>query len=397
MKKWVRQLISGGSLRGGLIVTACASGFFILFLFRLGSLTPGLSVAELSARGGSSNIHAIIENPINAPHKIIQYSLQTAGIHSQWSLRLVSVFWAAIFIGCFFYLAKRWFGKMIGLLGTVLFASTPWFIIAARSVTPTIMLLMPLTIAACFVWSWRSKNHTNIATVLLAAIIAMALYTPGAIWFVLLAGILSSGRLKTILKKNKFSSKIFAIALFLLLITPLVRAILLDPAIAKTLLLLPGHFGGVIDQLKSLGWSFLAILWHTRDHQILNIARWPLLSGPQLVLLVFGLFAMITQAKKETYMLITFVLVVVLAAAINMNSVFLVMALPALIMLAAAGLRYLFVEWRTIFPHNPIPKTLAITLMVVLVAFQFVFGAHYTLSAWAHSPSIQNAYHVKIN
>jgi hypothetical protein len=376
--------------------------FFGLFIWRLGTLTPGISTAEASARLSSSTFHGIINNPINAPQSLIQMLFHYLNPGSIFLLRLTSVIWACVFILCFYHLAGRWFGRVVGSLSTLLFASTPWFILSSRSAGPMIMLLMPLAIAASYTWAIKRKCRVDLAAIALAVVVSIGIYTPGTLWFIIVATYFARKQLKAFITRINTLTLVLCLLTILVILTPLTRAIVLDWEVIKPLLLIPTTFIGVYGFIKAFAWSSLAIVWRTRNHLDMSIGRWPMLNTVQAVLLIFGVIAMSTQALGVGCMLMIFIILSIFAGAINSGMVInngsaplVFMALPALSMFVAAGLRYLYIEWKSIFPRNPLPKTLAISLMVVLVAMQIFFGIRYALVAWPHTADTLSLYVLK--
>jgi hypothetical protein len=368
--------------------------FYGLFIWKLGSLTPGLSPAEASARAGS-NLHSIIDNPINAPQRLVQLTLHRLSPKSIYLLRLASVLWTGVYILCFYKLARRWFGKTVGALGTILFASTPWFVLSARNADPTIMLLMPLAIAACFVWAIKCKNHVNLAAIILAATVAIGFYTPGTLWFLIVSTYFARKQLLAFMTRVGPIARVLCAIIFLCILAPLVRAVILDWTVIKPLLLIPATFAGVFGIAKAFAWSSLALVWRTQRHLDISIGRWPMLNVVQSVLLIFGVFAMFAQALSVGCMLAIFAGLCLFAAAINNNLSLAITVLPVLSIFVAAGLRYLYIEWRTIFPRNPLPRALAISLMVALATMQLFFSVRYALVAWPHTPDTLRLYVLK--
>jgi hypothetical protein len=104
---------------------------------------------------------------------------------------------------------------------------------------------------------------------------------------------------------------------------------------------------------------------------------------------------MFSVAKKKLLGLVLAVLFAVAVAGLNNRLTLLFLGLPALGILIAAGLRYLYIEWKGVFPHNPIPKSLALTLMTLLVGIQLVYSLTYTLAAWPQAPSTKINYMIK--
>ena len=132
MLKKIRRVLGSAWLRGAAatIISVAAQLFFLSY--HLGSSPSGLSPTEASARSNAA-VHAIANMPINAPFKVIQNGLIHIDPQSHFLLRFTSVIFAVIFLGCFFYLLKGWFGKSIAFLTTIILAFTPYFILAARS------------------------------------------------------------------------------------------------------------------------------------------------------------------------------------------------------------------------------------------------------------------------
>lgn len=399
-KVW-RQL-SFKNIKVLISVLVVAGLFFSLFLWHLSTLTPGLSPSEASARTFSSNLHVVANNPVFAPQTLIQYLFHKLSPGSIYFLRLASVIWAGIFIFCFYRLARRWFGRVIGILGTLLFASTPWFILSARSASPMIMLLMPLAVAACFTWAIKQKSHMELVAIALIAMVSVAIYVPGSLWFIIISSYFVRKILVAFISKTNISTRIVCSAIALLILAPLIRAIPLDWEIIKTLLLVPASFIGIYGLAKAFVWSGLAVVWRTRSHLDISVSRWPMLGVVQAVLMIFGAVAMFSQALTVGTMLLVFIAICIFVAAMNSTVLvgngslpFVFMALPALSMFVSAGLRYLYIEWKTIFPRNPLPKTIAVIIMATLVAMQVFFGIRYALVAWPHTADTLRLYMVK--
>lgn len=147
--------------------------------------------------------------------------------------------------------------------------------------------------------------------------------------------------------------------------------------------------------MKSIGWSALALVWRVRTHNPLIIGRLPLLDIIQIALIVFGTYAMWTKARREMASLLTLIVVAIIFAGFNSNFLLLTLCLPALTTLIGAGLRYLYIEWRSVFPRNPLPLSFALILMACLVGLQVLYGLKYSLVVWPHTPSTKQLYVLK--
>lgn len=380
------------NMKSLVIFTGITGGFLGLFIWRLGSLTPGMSPDEKAAAFASQSLQAIADNPVFGPIKLVQYLLGQSGIAQILSLRLVSVVFAVVIIGCFYTMVRAWFGRTVGLLSTLLLLGMPLVLVTARQATPEITYLAPVILMATYYWLLRTQTHYKAAWTLLMLTVAVCLYIPGLVWWILAGTIATRSRLLAVFKKMPNLLTAGGVTLALLLLVPLAIAVLRDTAILRNLALLPATLPEPLVAAKSLGWMILALVWQAPYHSPLIIGRLPILNWIMISLTVFGLYAMWTNARRKTYLLAGTIGFGVAAAAINQNPALLIFSLPAVTVFAAAGLRYLHVEWTSIFPRNPLPRGLAIFLMLALVAVHMFIGVRYALVAWPHSLDTRHLY-----
>jgi len=138
-----------------------------------------------------------------------------------------------------------------------------------------------------------------------------------------------------------------------------------------------------------------AVFIKTPSQQNLIVGEIPLLSIVQIACLVFGIFAMWRAVRSKTIALSAAVVFAVVAAGINKDITLLALALPSIGIFTSAGLRYLYIEWRSVFPFNPVAKTMALTLMAVVVATHVLYGVRYSLVAWPNTETTKQAYVLK--
>ena len=367
--------------------------FLIFLLWRLGSLVPGLSQAEAASRSSSNDLSGLLTNPADAPYHLIQrlFSIIHPGF---FSLRLASFFLAIIIALAFYAYVKNLFGRVIGLFGALILISLPFYAIAARQATPQIMLFMPaaLIYAYAHLSKARKKKTAWLALVLVAGI---SLYTPGMIWWVIGGALASHKKIAAFLASLPSAAAGLGIGLFCLVITPLIVVCGLHLASLKTVLAIPAsmprpeHFGAELVRM------FGSLIVKSPGGNNLLLANLPILNITVLALVVFGSYALFTAARGKAIAFGSNILLAVILAALNSNVAYLALAVPVLIITATAGLRYLYVEWRGIFPRNPVPKTFALVLIAAVVLSQLYYTANYSLRAWPRSPSIQQAFVLK--
>lgn len=396
MLKPLRRWASLKVLRKGAIAIVIIFGVSALYLWHLGTLSPGLSPAEASARQSSQHLQTVLDNPVNGPQRLLLYGLQAAGHHGALWMRLPSVALAILLLGLFYLLAKAWFGRVIGILATIMLATTSWIILLARSVTPDIMLLSP--IAVLIIYNHLSRRNTKrrgLVWLALVPTIAISLYVPGLIWVVLVGTLVTHKQLLGLFKEIGRVYLILGFVLGLALLTPLIVSLVNNPSVGKNLVLWPEHWVGLEAALKGSVWATLSLVWRTQYHLSLIVGRLPILDVAQIVLAIFGTYALWVKARRQLIGLIGLLGFGILAAGINHNPLLITLGLPAIAILVAAGLRYLYLEWRSIFPHNPIPRVAAVFVMVALVSLHVVYGVRYSLIAWPHTVDTRQTYVLK--
>lgn len=358
-------------------------------------MTPGLSPAEAAARTSSASLHGIYSDPVNAPLRLVQHLFYHLGHTGAFWMRLPSAIAGLIIAYCFYKLVTGWFGKLIGGLTAAIFVTTPIFMLSVRHASPTILLFALVVAMFLFAWLARTEKYKKLVWVLLLAASAVLLYVPGLVWWVAGAIIICHKRLLRLAIDLPRWVTAAGLLIWALILAPLVISAVSHPSILKHLALLPDHWGSIPHIIKNIGWMFLALFARAPFHFDLDIARQPLLDYAQTALLVIGAYAMWDAASRKAYVLGSNVLLAILLAGINNNPALLALGVPALAILMGAGLRYLYIEWRAVFPVNPVPKLLAASLIFVAVTAQVAYGLHYSLTAWPHTMETHNTYVIK--
>ncbi len=397
MFKRLAGLANYRSLKNIFIVLVFAAVLFFLYFWHIGSLTPGLSKPEAQVRTSNHSLQSIIDKPINAPHRLVQYAFISAGESGAFWMRSASLIFAVIFLSSFYYIIKCWFGANIALFSTLIFASTPLVVNLSRSATATIMLMAPVSAYAA--WEWLSRTETNKALpwLVLAVASALSAYVPGGLILLILMLLIGAKNVIEVIGKINNLWFFAGVVLFIILVTPLGMAIYKNPSIYKDLLLLPATMPQIfsVNFAKSLVWTCLGLVAHTRSHIPEIISRLPVLDVVQIVLGFFGIYAMLKKARKFAVSFLFVVATATTLSTLNNNLLILVLCLPALAFFIAAGLRYLYVEWFKIFPRNPLPQAYALLLIGALVLFHVGFGVRYSLMAWPNTPETKTTYVIK--
>lgn len=379
-----------------LLIAGLALAFVLFFFFwRLGTMTAGLGPREYTARQNSQEVEQIINRGINAPYYLLQHASTELPSSNIFGLRLTSVLVGLTIFIFLFMLLRSWFGQTIAFFAVLIFVTTPWVLISARTATPNIMLLWLIVPLACFILVGRSKEHPGLWWLLLCLSAAIALYTPGLFWFLLAAVIVSSRAFLNYTKRVNTALIVAGMAAAILLVVPLIVALSLEPTRIRSLLLIPSAWQPGLDVAKSLGWGVSSVFWQTENHIDIGINRLPLLNILQIVLVIFGFYALSSRARNINLSLIGLLLFAIIISALNKDSHLLLLGLPAVAVFLAAGLRFLYIEWRKIFPLNPFAYGLAIGLISLVVGAHLLYAARYSLIAWPHTSETKSAYVLK--
>jgi 4-amino-4-deoxy-L-arabinose transferase-like glycosyltransferase len=390
-KSWVNRQMAKNLI--------AAIGAFVLFaalyLWRLGSIVPGLSPRENAARVASSTFGNILDNPLNAPHKILQFIFQLLGFHGAFWMRSVSVLFGLIFIASLYLFLRYLFGKYIAIAGTLLFATTPWVVLTARSASADIMFFSSILLLFSFVALRRTEKYLNLAWIVFVIALAMCVDTPGLIWFLAIAFVFGFKPItKTVLKLENFIA-VLGITILILLIAPLIYAMVHDTAVFQQWLGLPNHFSGVMSSINFASHAFTSLTYQMYSHQDYSVGKFAVLSITQSAMAFLGIIALVKKMRRLLFLVLSLLIISITLCAINGKLLYLSLCLPAVAILSAAGLNYLYQKWFKVFPTNPWARSFALILITLLILGQAAFGIRYALLAWPHNLETRKAYVIK--
>jgi 4-amino-4-deoxy-L-arabinose transferase-like glycosyltransferase len=370
---------------------------FFLYFWRLGTLAPGLSTSEVAARTQSTSIGSILNNPVNAPHKLLQYFFQQTGHHGAFWMRSVSVFFALIFIIALYLFLRKWFGNIIGFLGALLFASTPWVIIISRNATPDIMYFSPVLIfcASAYLFGMRTSKDQIFKWFAFIIAAALALYAPGVIWFVLFSLIIWHREILKITSRLPAIILVSSLVIFILILSPLLLSFYSHPSIIRHLLLIPNKFYDIHTLAHSLIWSSGALFIKAHSHIDYIVGRLAILNFAQTILAFFGFYSIAKRRIPKALTILSLAVIGIVFATLNLNIVLLSLVVLAFAILDAAAIRSLYTKWCKVFPINPIPRIFAALLVGLFVLAHVAYGVRYSLYAWPHSPATNKVYVLK--
>lgn len=393
MRKKVASRLSGLKSVGSVAAILSLLGIGFVFFWHIGTQPAAMSPAEAANITTSHSLHSLYAQPLFAPHNFLQYLLIKLHHGDLGWLRAVSAVWGLVFCVSFFKIVKTWFGVFIGWLATVLFATSPLVILAARSADASVMYLMPVAVASCYFWLTRSEKFSHHAYFGVLVGAALCLYTPGSLW-ILIVGVLMAKNYLLKFWSARPRGIWTAYVAVVITLAPLLVSLAAHPHLIKQWLALPAAWH-LIAILKSIGWMMLGIFWRTNSHYDLQVGQMALVSTVQIILAVLGLFALWQKARSKSFGITAIILAVGLFAGLSNQYAMLGIVVASVCVAAAAGLRYLHLEWQSVFPLNPLPRALALVLICSAVMFNVFYGIRYSLVAWPHSVATRQTYVLK--
>lgn len=359
-----------------------------LLLYKLGSLTGGLSRAELAAASAAVGLHGIYHQPLDLPLKSVRsVDFFVFSDHGQTLSRLPNAVFGGLAMAVFGGLVYLWHGKRTTVLAGAMFATSAWVLHASRLASFDVMYLwaLPTLLFSHFLLRKYYKNplvwYVNII------IWGLLLYIPGLVWFVL-ADIFLQRKLvfsSWQYVKSWWQRILYVLAGLIwlpLLVTYLTRS---GKDSVMTWLGLPTH----IDLSASLLKHFVAVPVHLfirgPQYPELWLGKAPILDIFALVTCVLGIYFYAThwQAARSRHLAVFLVLGWVLVGL--GGPVSLSLLVPMLYMAAATGLAYLLLEWLKIFPNNPLARGIGIGLVVFAVSLSCLYNYRAYFIAWPHT------------
>lgn len=381
---------------------AIAAAVFVL-VWDLSSLTyHRISPIELSTLNASASWHSLLTNPVFLPYKIVEYIfLQVGGSGHIYAVRLATVFYALVTIWMFLSIARRWFNKPTYILATILFGSSLWILHFGRLATPTILLVLtPLIVIRTILWIQSLKKGQAISSyrlvIILPIIFGLTLYVPGA-WLLWLApAIWQWKKLKSLAQKLPWQMSLAAVALTLLVLTPLAYGLARDTSLVTGWLGIQTANFASLGRLKLFGWQPLYYFGYGPPAGPAQwLGRQPILDvfSAAMALLGLGFYAWHYKLRQAKLLLIMLgaglILFVISGGGLGVWA-------GLVYLLVAAGIGYMLQIWHKVFPRNPVAYGGAVFLISLATAAAVFYTTRSYFVAWHYHPETVKVFSVKI-
>lgn len=383
---WQVALIGAGSV----LLLLC------LLFYQLTTLIPFASSQEaLNLQSGTRFLHSLQTNPFFFEYKVPQRIVFWLHHQGLFFARGISAVFATIAVVLMYYILKKWHGARIAGIGTVLFASSSWFLTYARQATPEVTYILILTALAYGSWMRAAKRPGLIISI--GVIVALYLvYTPGLVWFLVLALIWQR---KPIIRTAAGAPKIAVLAVIFLivLLSPLAYAIYQQPQLYKQLLGLPPNLLSEIKILPRNLWSVVdQIFINGQGDASIGLTKLALVDVFTGVMMILGLCYYFLQRKLDRAKILACGLALGLLLVSLHGSVSLVVLLPFIYILASAGIDYMLIQWYKVFPRNPLARNVGLGLVLGVVMLTGFYHINRYFVAWPNTPETKQVYTVRV-
>ncbi|HEX4774904.1 MAG TPA: hypothetical protein VH234_05290 [Candidatus Saccharimonadales bacterium] len=367
-----------------------------LLLYKLGSLTSGLSPIEVKAATSPVGWHGIYHNPLYLPLKLVRsvvfFFFKT---HGQTLTRLPNALFGGLAILTFASLIRLWHSGRTALLTSLLFATSAWVLHVSRLASFDVMYLwaMPtLLLANALVYRYSHRGWAVYGSLIMMGLL---LYVPGMVWLIVINLIFLRKHLAEAWRHfgRPWQRSLFGLVTLLWL--PLLILDLTRPGQLTQWLGLPAHWSS----LKLLVKHFVAVPAHllVRGPQLPEawLGKAMVLDVFSLVLCLLGIYFYARHLKAGRSRLLLAMAIGGWVLVSLGGPVGLSLLVPLLYVAIATGLAYLSHEWLQVFPLNPLARGLGLALLSMAVALACWYNLRAYFVAWPHDPTTQVTFQYK--
>jgi hypothetical protein len=370
-------------------------GFLLLILLsfiviQLSIIPSRFATVESTYASETSVFTNIAQDPLSLPHKLATYgAIQFSD--SIRSVRAVSIVILGISIIALYRIIKRWHSEKIALFTAAMFGLNATTLAVGRLATPLVLILCWSIIISILMWLQHGHSK-KVAPIVLLIISAALIYVPGAPYFFILLTILFGKKLlkitKTLSRKTIYTGIMFSI----LLLGPLVYSFFNDISLIRNWFLIP----------QNIDWSTVpsnilkvpsAFIYKTPVDPLLNVGTLPVLDVASGGLFLMGLYAYQKNSKLErTKIMILTAIFGIILGALGEVTIGIVLLMPFVYSVIAAGISFILDEWYSVFPRNPIARSFGLLLVTFVILMSIYYQTTRFFVVWPQAPETRQVY-----
>ncbi len=355
-----------------------------LTFYRLSSLTPSFTSAESSVSSQALSLRQILNNCVNGPYKLLQFLVQRYTANTIFFDRLISVLIGLLIILVFYVILRSRYRYYVAFFGTALFGSSTWFLHVTRLGTPEILLMSVMILIWVGLHLHKTK-HPELSVFFSVIICGLILYVPGMVWFLAFGFIWQQGYLTRVLDDLPAWFRVFIILLAVALVAPIGYAAAHNPRILESFAAIPGHISSPTQYLRNLLEVPVNIFFRGPSNPSIWLGRLPLLDVFTTAMVVLGIYVGYLHRKLEfNRLLLGSIILATVLITINAG-VTITVLVPLIYLVASGGIAELIGQWLSVFPRNPLAKSIGIGLLTLAIITAAYYQTTRYFVAWPHS------------
>ena len=369
-------------------------GIALLLFMSLETLLPGYAQVEVETARSARSFEAIADNPVNAPYKLLVLGVSEIIGDPLLATRISTAAVGAMCMVLFYVIIRKVHSKRIAFLATVLFATSAWFLHAARLGTPDIMLVFSI-LAFTLSGYWLVRNgRRSVYSVIAILAVAISIFVPGMLWFILAGLLVRRGKDILVVRRHvaAWQLGLLVFLIIALVIAPLAWAIIRDPKIALALLGLPSVVPDAVEFLKNLATIPISLFIAAPQDPVTWLGHLPLLDIATSALFALGIyyyfkFRQLDRAKFLGFFALGASILIALDSGVTIA-----ILLPAVFVGIAGGVALMITQWFTVFPRNPLAQSVGVVTLALIIGMSSVYNLRAYFVAWPHWPPAKAAF-----
>lgn len=373
-------------VRFALLCVAVLVASLLLYGRHLGSLTySAVSSNEIHSLASYSSLHAIINNPLHAPLKLVAWALWHLPWHNPASLRAPFALFALFSLLAMAYTFKRWYGTRMAVFGVVLVGCSSLLLHIGRLATFDVSFLWAsASLVALHLLFHAHSDRFLVRHVWVIGMLAL-LFVPGMVWLILANVALQREDVAASLKDmSSLWEKVAYPLCSLIVLGGISYAVYRHPHIGLEWLGAPPQWTEWQGMLKRLGDTVAYFIIRGPHQPELWLGRLPLLDAFGTIMLIAGVIFYSHHLRSfRTILIGTFLAIEALLMTISALPVSLLV--PLVFAIIVGGMAYVLHQWLRVFPRNPLARGVGISLMGLLVVATSTYSLRSYFIAWPHN------------
>ena len=358
-----------------------------LLSYRLSTLpTNSLSASERLLAITTVGWHGLLQNPFFLTTKLqLSAGFYFFGQGGALVTRLPSVALGALAIIGVTGLIRAWHGSRMAILGGLLFACSAWTLHVSRyaNTDSTYLAAIPILLVSQLV---LQRLKTSWLPYVVLVVWSLLLFTPGLIWFVLVAGYWERDSFVSAWRQQKMWRRRLLLAVCSLAWLPLLLQFFIkQPAQIVQWLGAPAQLAAPSALLHQLAAVPLHLFVHGPAIPELWLGQLPVLDIFTLTATLLGIVFYVRHWRsRRSRLLLSYAVIGTIVIALG-GAASLSLIVPLAFLVAASGLNSLLRDWLQRFPLNPIVRSLGISTLSLVVAVSCVYNLQSYFVAWPHN------------